>query len=166
MVDAILFLYVAEKRWIMFVDEAKIWVKAGDGGNGCLSFRREKYVPKGGPDGGDGGRGGSVYFLAADDVDTLLDFARQTSLAGGEWPAGMGKNMYGADGKRPCYQGPAGTLIYDTDLDLLLKDLNKLGMKVCICREAEEAEATRSFATSTNQAPRRTKRQTTARNEI
>ena len=92
----------------MFVDEAKIWVKAGDGGNGCLSFHREKYVPKGGPDGGNGGRGGSVYFLAADDVDTLLDFVGKHHWQAQNGHPGMGKNMYGADGKDLVIKVPAG----------------------------------------------------------
>ncbi len=139
----------------MFVDEAKIWVKAGDGGNGCLSFRREKYVPKGGPDGGNGGRGGSVYFLAADDVDTLLDFAGKHHWQAQNGQPGMGKNMYGADGKDLVIKVPPGTLVYDTDLDLLLKDLNKVGMKVCICRGGRGGRGNTEFATSTNQAPRK-----------
>ena len=115
----------------MFVDEAKIWVKAGDGGDGCLSFHREKFVPKGGPDGGDGGKGGSVYFLAADDVDTLLDFTGTHHWRAENGQPGMGKNMYGSNGKDLIITVPAGTLIYDMDFDLLLKDLNKVGMKVC-----------------------------------
>lgn len=140
----------------MFVDEAKIWVKAGDGGNGCLSFRREKYVPKGGPDGGDGGHGGSVYFLAADDVDTLLDFAGKHHWQAQDGQPGMGKNMHGANGKELVIKVPPGTLIYDADLDLLLKDLNKVGMKVCICRGGRGGRGNKAFATSTNQTPRQT----------
>jgi len=157
MVDAILFLYIAGKTLlVMFVDEAKIWVKAGDGGNGCLSFRREKYVPKGGPDGGNGGHGGSVYFLAADDVDTLLDFVGKHHWQAQNGQPGMGKNMYGADGKDLVIKVPPGTLIYDTDFDLLLKDLNKVEMKVCICRGGRGGRGNTEFATSTNQAPRQT----------
>ncbi len=140
----------------MFVDEAKIWVKAGDGGNGCLSFRREKYVPKGGPDGGNGGRGGSVYFLATDDVDTLLDFAGKHHWQAEDGQPGMGKNMHGADGRDLIIKVPPGTLIYDTDLGLLLKDLNKAGMKVCICRGGRGGKGNKVFATSTNQTPRQT----------
>ena len=140
----------------MFVDEAKIWVKAGDGGNGCLSFRREKYVPKGGPDGGDGGRGGNVYFLAADDVDTLLDFAGKHHWRAENGQPGMSKNMHGADGRDLVIKVPPGTLIYDADMNLLLKDLNKVGMKVCICRGGRGGRGNKAFATSTNQTPRQT----------
>jgi len=138
----------------LFVDETKIHVKAGDGGNGCVSFRREKFVAKGGPDGGDGGRGGHVYFEAAADKDTLLDFAGRHHWRAENGKHGQGKNMYGADGKDLVIPVPAGTLIYDTDLDLLLKDLNEVGMKVMVCRGGKGGKGNRAFATSTNQAPR------------
>ncbi len=138
----------------MFVDETQIHVRAGDGGNGCVSFRREKFVPKGGPDGGDGGRGGHVYFEAAADKDTLLDFASKHHWHAGKGQHGQGKNMYGADGKDLVIPVPVGTLIYDTDLGLLLKDLNEPGMKVLVCRGGKGGKGNRAFATSTNQAPR------------
>jgi len=138
----------------MFVDEAKIWVKAGDGGDGCIGFHREKFIPKGGPDGGDGGRGGSVYFLAADDVDTLLDFTGKHHWQAENGQQGMGSNCHGSNGKDLIIKVPAGTLIYDVDFDLLLKDLNKIGMKVCICRGGRGGRGNRAFATSTNQTPR------------
>jgi len=138
----------------MFVDEAIIQVKAGDGGNGCVSFRREKFIPRGGPDGGDGGHGGHVYFQAAADKDTLLDFAGRHHWRAENAKHGQGKNMYGADGKDLVIPVPAGTLIYDTDLDLLLKDLNEVGMKVMVCRGGKGGKGNRAFATSTNQAPR------------
>ncbi len=139
---------------IMFIDQAQIWVKAGDGGHGCVSFRREKFIPKGGPDGGDGGRGGNVYFQAADNLDTLLDFAGKH-----HWPAqngrpGSGNNKTGADGKDLVIKVPPGTLIYDTDLDLLLKDLNEVGPKVCICRGGKGGRGNKAFATPTHQTPR------------
>jgi GTP-binding protein len=138
----------------MFVDEAKIWVKAGDGGNGCVSFRREKYVPKGGPDGGDGGKGGDVYFEADESKNTLLDFVGKHHWRAGHGKHGQGKNMYGADGADLVIPVPPGTLVYDTDLDLLLADLNKAGMKVQICRAGKGGKGNKAFATSTNQAPR------------
>jgi GTP-binding protein len=138
----------------MFVDEAKIQIKAGDGGNGCVSFRREKFVAKGGPDGGDGGRGGDVYFEAKADKDTLLDFAGKHHWRAENAKHGLGKNMYGADGKDLVIPVPAGTLVYDADLDLLLKDLNEIGMKVLLCRGGKGGRGNRAFATSTNQAPR------------
>ena len=90
----------------MFVDEANIHVKAGDGGNGCVSFRREKYIPKGGPDGGDGGNGGSVVLQADPSKDTLLDFAGKHHWKAGRGVEGMGKKMYGAGRRRPAYSGP------------------------------------------------------------
>lgn len=139
---------------VMFIDEAKIWVKAGDGGNGCLSFRREKYVPRGGPDGGDGGRGGNVYFQAAENLDTLLDFAGKHHWKAQNGQPGSGANKYGANGRDLVIPVPPGTLIYDTDFDLLLKDLDDVGLKVCICRGGKGGRGNKAFATSTNQAPR------------
>ena len=138
----------------MFVDEAKIRVKAGDGGNGCVSFRREKYVPKGGPDGGDGGKGGSVYFEAVDDLDTLMDFAGRHNWYAQNGRPGSGSNRHGADGADLVIPVPPGTLIYDADLDLLLKDLNKVGMKARICLGGRGGKGNKAFATSTNQTPR------------
>ena len=138
----------------MFVDEARIWVKAGDGGNGCISFRREKYVPKGGPDGGDGGRGGNVHFQAVEDKNTLLDFAGKHHWRAENGRHGQGKNMYGKDGEDLVIPVPPGTLIYDADLELLLKDLDKAGMKVLLCRGGKGGKGNKAFATSTNQAPR------------
>jgi GTP-binding protein len=138
----------------LFVDEARIHVRAGDGGNGCVSFRREKFVAKGGPDGGDGGRGGHVYFEAVADKDTLLDFAGRHHWRAQNGKHGQGKNMYGADGEDLVIPVPPGTLIYDADLGLLLKDLNEVGMKVLVCRGGKGGKGNKAFATSTNQAPR------------
>ncbi len=140
----------------MFVDEAKIWVKAGDGGNGCLSFRREKFVPKGGPDGGNGGNGGDLYFQTVNNVDTLLDFAGKHHFKAGNGKSGQGANKYGANGKTLILKVPPGTLIYDDDLNLLLKDMNRLGIKVLICRGGKGGKGNKQFATATNQAPRTT----------
>jgi len=138
----------------MFVDEARIWVKAGDGGDGCVSFRREKYIPKGGPDGGDGGRGGNVYFEAVKGVDTLLDFAGKHHWKAGNGQSGAGKNRHGADGQDLVIKVPVGTLIYDEDLRLLIKDLDRPGMRVCVCRGGRGGKGNKAFATSTNQTPR------------
>jgi len=138
----------------MFIDEAKIQVKAGDGGNGCLSFRREKFVPKGGPDGGDGGRGGNVYLQAVENLDTLIDFAGKHHWHAQNGHPGSGSNKHGADGQDLIIPVPPGTLIYDCDLDLLLKDLNKVEMKVRICRGGRGGKGNKVFATPTNQAPR------------
>jgi GTP-binding protein len=141
---------------IMFIDKAQIWIKAGDGGNGCLSFRREKYVPKGGPDGGDGGRGGNVYFQSAENLDTLLDFAGKHHWRAQNGRPGSGQNKHGANGQDLVIPVPPGTLIYDADFELLLKDLDEVGLKVCVCRGGKGGRGNKAFATSTNQAPRQT----------
>jgi GTP-binding protein len=140
----------------MFIDEAKISVKAGNGGGGCMSFRREKYVPKGGPDGGNGGKGGDVYFLTDENLDTLLDFAGKHNWKAQNGKAGQGSNMTGADGEDLIIKVPPGTLIYDDELNLLLKDMKEAGMKVLICRGGKGGRGNKSFATSINQAPRTT----------
>ncbi|MFA5555062.1 MAG: GTPase ObgE [Phycisphaerae bacterium] len=140
----------------MFIDEVKIYVKAGDGGDGCLSFRREKFIPKGGPDGGDGGDGGDVYFETDENLDTLLDFAGKHQWIAQNGKTGEGSNKHGANGKDLIIKVPPGTLIYDTDLDLLLKDLNEAGMKICICHGGKGGKGNKAFATSINQTPRQT----------
>jgi GTPase len=138
----------------MFVDEAQIYVKAGDGGNGCIAFRREKYVPKGGPDGGDGGRGGHVFFEAAADLDTLIDFAGKHHWRARNGVGGSGSNRSGPKGDDLVIRVPVGTLLYDTDLGLLLKDMNEPGVRVMVCRGGKGGRGNQHFATSTNQAPR------------
>ncbi len=140
----------------MFIDEAQIWVKAGDGGNGCISFRREKFVPKGGPDGGNGGRGGNVYFRTIENLDTLINFAGKHHWQAQNGQPGSGKNKHGANGQDLIIPVPPGTLIHDCDLGLLLKDLSKTGLKVLICRGGKGGRGNKSFATATNQAPRTT----------
>ncbi|MBN2183202.1 MAG: GTPase ObgE, partial [Sedimentisphaerales bacterium] len=129
-------------------------VKAGDGGNGCVSLRREKYIPKGGPDGGDGGKGGDVYFQAVENIDTLTDFAGKHHWHAKNGQPGSGNNKHGANGDDLVINVPPGTLIYDTDLDLMLKDLNELGLKVCVCRGGKGGRGNKAFATPTNQTPR------------
>jgi GTP-binding protein len=139
----------------MFIDEAKIMVKAGDGGDGCISFRREKFIPKGGPDGGDGGDGGDVWFETAADVDTLLDFAGKHHWRAGNGNGGEGSNKHGSDGDDLVIKVPLGTQILDEDLEgLLLQDMNELGMKIRICQGGRGGKGNKAFATSTRQAPR------------
>ena len=138
----------------MFVDEAEIYVKAGDGGHGCVGFRREKYVPKGGPDGGNGGRGGHVIFEAVGDLDTLMDFAGKHHWRARNGRPGSGSNRTGADGQDLIIRVPAGTLIYDVGLDLLLKDLKEVGMRARVCRGGRGGKGNKAFATPTNQTPR------------
>ena len=138
----------------MFIDRAKIWVRSGNGGPGCISFRREKYIAKGGPNGGNGGKGGSVFFLAVEDVDTLIDFASKRHWQAPNGLPGEGSNKFGADGDDLIVRVPVGTLIYDTDFDLLLKDMDTPGMKVCICKGGIGGRGNKAFATSTRQTPR------------
>ena len=141
----------------MFVDEAQIWIKAGDGGHGCVSFRREKFIPKGGPDGGDGGDGGNVYFQAVKNLDTLIDFAGKHHWQAQKGQQGSSNNKHGANGQDLIIKVPPGTLIYDTDLDLLLKDLSDIDVKVRVCRGGRGGRGNKSFATAINQAPRNAK---------
>ena len=138
----------------MFIDQAKIWIKAGDGGHGCVSFRREKFIPKGGPDGGDGGDGGDVHFQAVEDLDTLIDFAGKHHWKAKNGQPGSGNNKHGANGEDLTIRVPPGTLLYDTDLDLLIKDLSEIDVKVCVCRGGRGGRGNKSFASATNQTPR------------
>jgi GTP-binding protein len=138
----------------MFIDEAKIHVKAGDGGHGCVSFRREKFTPKGGPDGGDGGRGGAVIFIADRNKDTLLDFAGRHHWSAERGESGMGKKMAGKDGEDLIIPVPVGTLIYDAEQNSLLTDLDKPGKKIIICRAGRGGLGNWHFRSPTNQVPR------------
>ena len=138
----------------MFVDEATIHVKAGDGGNGCVSFRREKYVPKGGPDGGDGGDGGSVIFVADPNKNTLLDFAGKHHWTAPRGEPGMGKKMYGKSGEDLCILVPCGTIIHDLDKQVILADLDAPGRSVVVARGGKGGKGNFHFRSSTNQAPR------------
>ncbi|MFI4912756.1 MAG: GTPase ObgE [Sedimentisphaeraceae bacterium JB056] len=138
----------------MFIDEAQIYVKAGDGGAGCVSFRREKFMPKGGPDGGNGGDGGNIIFEAAADVDTLLDFSGKHHWKAPNGMPGEGSNKTGEDGEDLIIKVPVGTLIYDTDIDLMIKDMNEAGMRVCVCKAGLGGKGNKEFATSTRQTPR------------
>jgi len=138
----------------MFIDEARIRVKAGDGGNGCVSLHREKFVSKGGPDGGDGGKGGDVYFQAVENLDTLMDFSGKHHWQAQNGQPGSSNNKHGANGEDLIIAVPPGTLIHDVDLNLLLKDINEIGLKVCICRGGKGGRGNKAFATPTNQTPR------------
>ncbi len=138
----------------MFVDEAIIRVKAGDGGAGCVSFRREKFAPKGGPDGGDGGNGGNVIFIADVNKNTLLDFSGRHHWKARRGEAGMGKKMYGPSGDDLVIPVPPGTLIFDTDHDTLLADLNVPDKPVVIARAGRGGRGNWHFKSSTNQVPR------------
>jgi len=138
----------------MFVDEAQIYVRGGGGGNGCVSFCRERFRPKGGPDGGDGGRGGSVYAVATEGVETLLDFAGKHHWIAPPGRPGRGAQCTGRDGADVHIKLPPGTLIYDRDTGVLLKDLTECGKPVCIVAGGVGGRGNKKFATPTHQTPR------------
>ncbi|MCG3132670.1 MAG: GTPase Obg [Phycisphaerae bacterium] len=138
----------------MFVDSAEILVRAGKGGNGCISFRREKFVPHGGPDGGDGGDGGGVFVHAAPDVETLLDFSGKHHWIAQSGQPGAGSNRTGRSGENLVINLPPGTQVFDRDTGVLLIDLNEVGQRVCIAEGGKGGRGNRRFATPTNRAPR------------
>jgi GTP-binding protein len=138
----------------MFVDEAVIHVKAGDGGAGCISFRREKYVPKGGPDGGDGGDGGSIIFVADTNKNTLLDFAGRHHWTAKRGMGGMGKKMAGLSGDNLYIHVPPGTLIYDAEHQNLLADLDAAEKSVIVAQGGKGGRGNWHFKSASNQAPR------------
>jgi GTPase len=138
----------------MFVDEAVIHVKAGDGGNGCISFRREKYVPKGGPDGGDGGDGGSVILQADPNKDTLLDFSGKHHWSARSGVGGMGKKMAGESGSNLVIHMPLGTLVFDAEHGMLLADLDAVDKSIVIARGGKGGRGNWHFKSASNQTPR------------
>jgi GTP-binding protein len=138
----------------MFIDEAQIEVKAGDGGGGCVSFRREAGVPRGGPNGGDGGKGGDVILRARAGLDTLLDFRGRHHWRAGDGQPGRGKDQFGRGGEDLVIDAPPGTLVYDLRLDLLIKDLDRPGLEVVVARGGKGGRGNKAFATATNQTPR------------
>ncbi|KIH76069.1 GTP-binding protein [Geoalkalibacter ferrihydriticus] len=139
-----------------FVDEVKINVKAGDGGRGCLSFRREKFIPKGGPDGGDGGDGGDIVFEVDANLSTLMDFRYKVHYKAGRGGHGMGKNRHGKNGETLVIRVPPGTLVYDAESDELLADLTTPGEQRKLLSGGRGGRGNARFATSTNRAPRHT----------
>ena len=139
----------------MFIDRATIFVKAGDGGNGCVSFRREKFVPRGGPDGGDGGNGGSVILRADASVDTLLDFSGRIQFTAKNGKHGSGQKKTGASSEDLIIKVPVGTIVVDKDTGLPLRDMDRDEMEVIVARGGRGGRGNARFATSTNQAPRR-----------
>jgi GTP-binding protein len=138
----------------MFIDEAIIQVTAGDGGNGCVAFRREKYIPKGGPDGGDGGDGGSIIFVADPNKNTLLDFLGKHHWRAKSGEAGMGKKMAGISGKNLFIHVPPGTLIFDDEHQILLADLDQPHKEITIAKGGRGGRGNWHFRSATNQAPR------------
>lgn len=138
----------------MFFDKAKIYVKGGDGGNGCVAMRREKYVPEGGPWGGDGGRGGDVIFRADEGLRTLVDFRYKRHYKAERGRHGEGKNKYGASGGNLVVRVPAGTLIKDDDTGELIADLVRDGQEAVVARGGRGGRGNAHFATPNNKAPK------------
>jgi GTP-binding protein len=137
-----------------FVDQVKVYVKAGEGGRGCVSFRREKYIPKGGPDGGDGGRGGHVIIRAKKDMNTLLDIKYRHQYKAEKGQHGMGSDMHGRNGKDRIIHVPPGTLIKNGETDSVLYDLTKDGEEVIVARGGRGGMGNARFKTATRQVPR------------
>lgn len=138
-----------------FVDEAWIKVIAGDGGNGCVSFRREKYIPRGGPDGGDGGDGGSVYLVADRGLNTLVDFRHRRRYAAERGQNGMGRNSSGRNGADVAIPVPVGTLAKDLDTDEVIADLVRPGQRICVAQGGFHGLGNTRFKSSINRAPRK-----------
>ncbi len=137
-----------------FVDYAKIHVKAGDGGRGCVSFRREKFIPKGGPDGGDGGRGGHIIIEADPQLYTLLDHKYKKTYKAQRGQHGKGKKMHGKDGADLIIRVPVGTVVKDALTEEIIADLDRPGSSVIVARGGKGGLGNAHFATSTRQAPR------------
>ncbi|HYC24597.1 MAG TPA: GTPase ObgE [Roseiarcus sp.] len=138
-----------------FLDQAKIYVRSGDGGAGCVSFRREKFIEFGGPDGGDGGRGGDVFAECADARNTLIDFRYQQHYKARTGGHGMGKNRAGAKGADVVLKVPAGVQIFEEDGETLIADLSEVGARALLARGGNGGFGNAHFTTSTNRAPRR-----------
>jgi len=137
-----------------FLDQAKIYIQSGHGGNGCVSFRREAFVEFGGPNGGDGGKGGDVWAEAVDGLNTLIDFRYQQHHKAQRGINGMGKDRTGAGGEDKIIKVPVGTEIYDMETDELICDIKRLGQKVLIAEGGNGGWGNARFKTSTNRAPR------------
>jgi GTP-binding protein len=140
---------------MIFLDKAKIFLKAGDGGNGCLSFRREKFVEFGGPDGGDGGKGGDVYFEGTNRLNTLIDYRYQQHFKGERGKNGGSSNCSGAGGEDLVLKVPVGTEVLDEFKQNVIADIVKEGQKVLIARGGIGGRGNNHFKSSVNQAPRR-----------
>jgi len=138
----------------MFIDEAKIRVKAGDGGNGCMAFRREKFVPRGGPSGGDGGHGGDVVMVSSQRHNTLIHFRYNPEHKAQRGEHGMGSNCTGLDGNSIVLQVPVGTSLYDQDTGELIHDFQEPDENLIIAKGGRGGRGNQHFATSTHQAPR------------
>ena len=137
-----------------FLDEAKVYIQSGAGGNGCVAFRREKFIEFGGPSGGDGGKGGDVIAEAVDGLNTLIDYRYQQHFKAKRGANGMGKDRHGASGDDLVMKVPAGTQIYEEDGETLLADLAKVGERVVLAKGGNGGFGNARFKSSTNRAPR------------
>ena len=138
-----------------FLDEAKVYIRSGDGGAGAVSFRREKFIEFGGPDGGDGGRGGDVWVEAVDGLNTLIDYRYRQHFKAKTGGHGMGRNMAGAKGDDVVLRVPAGTQIFAEDNETLIADMTEVGQRVRLAEGGNGGFGNAHFKSSTNQAPRR-----------
>ncbi|MEX0860701.1 MAG: GTPase ObgE [Cucumibacter sp.] len=138
-----------------FLDQARIYLKSGDGGNGCVSFRREKFIEFGGPDGGDGGRGGDVWVEAVDGLNTLVDYRYQQHFKAGRGGNGMGSSRSGAGGADMVLRVPAGTQIFEEDDEALIADLTEVGQRLRLIAGGNGGFGNQHFKSPTNRAPRR-----------
>jgi GTP-binding protein len=138
----------------MFIDEAKIRVKAGDGGNGCMAFRREKFIPRGGPSGGDGGRGGDIWMESSERHNTLVHFRFNPEYKAERGRHGEGDKKTGRDGEGIVLKVPVGTIVYDEDTGEMVHDFSHADERVVIARGGRGGRGNAQFATSTHQAPR------------
>ena len=137
-----------------FLDEAKVYIRSGDGGNGCVSFRREKFIEFGGPNGGDGGKGGDVVVEAVDGLNTLIDYRYQQHFKAKNGRAGMGKDRHGASGADAVLKVPVGTQIYEEDGATLIADLTEAGQRAVLAHGGNGGFGNARFKSSTNRAPR------------
>src|SRR5246500_1912501 len=137
-----------------FLDEAKVYVRSGDGGNGCVAFRREKFVEFGGPSGGNGGRGGDVVIEAVSGLNTLIDYRYQQHFKAERGVNGMGKDRHGANGKAIVLKVPVGTQVFDEDRETLIHDFTKLGEKFVLAEGGNGGFGNAHFKSATNRAPR------------
>ncbi|AMS40235.1 GTPase ObgE [Aminobacter sp. NyZ550] len=138
-----------------FLDQAKVYIRSGNGGAGAVSFRREKFIEFGGPDGGDGGRGGDVWLEVVDGLNTLIDYRYQQHFKAQTGIHGMGRNMTGAKGADITLKVPVGTQVYEEDNETLICDLTQVGQRYLLAKGGNGGFGNQHFKTSTNQAPRR-----------
>jgi len=137
-----------------FLDEAKVFIRSGDGGNGCVAFRREKFIEHGGPSGGNGGRGGDVVVEAVDGLNTLIDYRYAQHFKARPGVPGMGKDRHGAGGEDVVLKVPVGTQIFDEDKETMIADLTKIGDRVVLAEGGNGGFGNAHFKSSTNRAPR------------